>query len=128
MYSRGLTTFGTEAVGAIGSNGVAWVDLLDRTAITNMTEIWGITLTIAGGWTGLCQIRIIEAAGATKIFPFAAYAEEDTDFFSGVEWAFPAPIKVPIAYGYKIQFRSSNGADGAGQTCALTELAIIQIG
>lgn len=121
----GVTAYGQRTAPAANANGTTWVDLLDMTTLTKPEEIWGITLTIAGGWAGLCQVRIIEVAGGTKIFPFADYAEENTDFISGVEWAFPAPVVVPIASGYKVQFRSSNGADGAGKTCALTELAVI---
>lgn len=120
----GVTTYGQRTAVAADADGATWVDLLDMTTLTKPEEIWGITLTIAGGWAGLCQMRIIEVAGGTKIFPFAAYAEQDTDFISGVEWMFPAPIVVPVASGYKVQFRSS-GADGAGKTCALTELAVI---
>jgi len=123
----GVTAYGQRTALATNADGTDWVDLLDMTALTKPEEIWGITLTIAGGWTGLCQMRIIEAAGGTKIFPFADYAEQDTDFISAVEWMFPAPIVVPVASGYKVQFRSS-GADGAGKTCALTELAVIKRG
>jgi len=120
--------FSTRTVIATDVNGVAWKDLLDMSAIAVQEELWGITLTIAGAWAGLCQFRIIEALGSTKIFPFAAQAVQDTDFFSGVEWAFPAPVIVPVYYGYKIQFRSTVAGDGAGETCALTELAIITRG
>lgn len=124
----GVTAYDQRTALATSANGTTWVDLLDMTTLTKPEEIWGITLAIAGGWAGLCQIRIIEAAGGTKIFPFADYAEENTDFGSGVGWVFPAPIVVPKASGYKVQFRSSNGGDGAGKTCALTELAVIKRG
>ncbi len=123
----GLTTLAQETAPATAVNGVTWKDLLDKSVITKPTEIWQVTLTIAGGWAGLCQIRFVDAA-ANKIFPFAAQAVEGTDFFSGVPWAFPAPIVVPVASGYKLQFRSSNAADGAGKTCQLNELAVIQRG
>ena len=122
-----LTTYGQETAPATNANGVNWVDLLDRTVITRLTELWGITLTIAGGWAGLCQLRIVTGAGV-KIFPFAAQAVENTDFVSAIYWAWPAPIRVPIASGYKVQFQSTAAGDGAGKTCALTELAKIEIG
>lgn len=122
-----LTTYGQETAPATNANGVNWVDLLDRSVLAKETEIWGIMLTIAGGWAGLCEMRIV-TGGGTKTFPFAAQAVENTDFVSGIYWAWPAPIRVPIANGYKVQFRSTAAGDGAGKTCALTELAKIEIG
>lgn len=122
-----LTTFGTETAGATNANGVNWVDLLDKSAITKPTEIWRMTLTIAGAWAGLCQVRIVTGAAA-KIFPFADYAEQNTDFISGIEWILPARVRATVAAGYRVQFRSSDVGDGAGKTCALTKLAKIEIG
>lgn len=123
----GLTTFEQETAPATDVNGVTWKDLLDKSVLTKPEEIWQITLTIAGGWAGNCQIRFVDGAD-NKIFPFGAQAVQGTDFFSGVPWAFPAPITVPVSSGYKLQFRSSNAGDGAGQTCQLNELAVIQRG
>jgi len=122
--AMGLTTFTARTAVATNVNGVTWGDLLDMSILAKLEEIWSITLTMAGGWAGLCQLRIVDGTG-TKIFPFTAYAEQNTDFFSGVQWSFPAPVVAVISSGYRIQFRSSNGADGAGQTCALTELAVV---
>ena len=127
LLRNNRTVFGQETAGATGSNGTNWVDLLDMSTLTQPTELWEFTLTIAGGWAGLCQFRIVDAAG-NKLFPFADYWEQGTQWFSGVGRAFPAPIKVPVLTGYIVQFRSSNGADGAGQTCALTELAKVEVG
>ena len=123
----GLTTYGQETAGATDSNGTTWVDLLDKTTLTKDTEIWGYILTIAGGWAGLCQMRIVDGDG-DKIYPFGDYEEENTDFVSGVAHMFPAPVVIPSDHGYKVQFRSSNAGDGAGKTCALTELDIIERG
>jgi len=122
-----LTTFTQRTHAGVTAEGTDWVDLLDMSTLTKPEEIWGITLTIAGGWAGKCQLRIVDGAG-NKIFPFAAQAIEDTDFFSGVPWGFPAPVVVPATVGYKVQFASDNGADLAGKTCALTELTVVQRG
>jgi len=124
----GLTTYTAHSVGATDVNGTTWEDLLDMSALTKPEEIWSITLTVAGGWAGLCKYRIVRADTSAKIFPFGAECIENTDFVSGVPVNFPAPIVVPVAVGYKIQFRSTNAGDGAGKTCALTELAVIERG
>jgi hypothetical protein len=123
----GKTVFGTETEGATDVNGTTWKDLLDKSTLTAHTEIWALKLTTAGTWAGNCKIRITDGA-ANKLFPFGDEAVENTDFISGVEWAFPAPVVVPLATGYKIQFRSSDAGDGAGETCALTELQKIERG
>ena len=120
----GLTTYSARNAPATNVNGTTWRDLLDMSVLANQEEIWSITLTVAGGWAGLCQMRIVDRNG-NKLFPFTDYAEENTDFFSGVQWPFQGPVIVPILNGYRVQFRSSNAADGVGQTCALTELAVI---
>lgn len=124
---QGLSTFAQEAAGATVVNGLNWVDLLDESAITIFTEIWGIQVTKAGAWAGNAVLRITTGADV-KIFPFAVEAVEGTDFIDTIVWMFPSPVYVPIASGYKVQFRSDNGADGAGLTLALNELAIIQRG
>ncbi len=120
------TVYSVETAPAVVVNGVTWKDLLDRSLLSYYTEIWSITLTLAGAWAGLCQLRIIDKLG-NKIFPFGIQAVQNTDFVSGIQWLFPAPVRVTIDKGYRIQFRSSNVADGAGETCALTELGIIQL-
>lgn len=126
IWNGALTTYNIVTAGAQDANGVNWVTLYDSGVLTNEERVWGIILTIAGAWAGLCQFRI--TVGGTKIFPFAAQAEENTDFVSGIEWAFPAPVVIPAGGTYIIQFRSTNGADGAGKTCTLTELPVIDIG
>lgn len=125
--SHGLTTYGTRTAVATNANGVTWVDLVSTGVLANAENIWGVTLTIAGGWAGLCQFRIVTSTG-TKIFPFAAQAEENTDFVSAVPWMFFDKIVIPVGSGYKVQFRSSNAGDGEGKTCALTELDVIARG
>lgn len=119
-----LTTYGQETVAAMDVNGVTWKDLLDKSVLASDTEIWGITVTKGGAWAGNAKLRITNGAG-TKIFPFAAEAVEGTDFTDAVAWAFPAAIAVAAADGYKVQFRSSDAGDGAGETLALTELAVL---
>ncbi len=123
----GLSTYTQRTVIATDVNGVTWKDLLDLSVLTKQEEIWGLLLTVAGGWAGLAKIRIVDAA-INKIFPFGVEYVQGTDFISGVLLMFPSPIIVPISSGYKLQFRSTNGADGAGQTLALTELDVIQRG
>lgn len=120
----GLTTYDQRTAVATDAEGTDWVDLLDTGALTKPEEIWGYILTVAGGWAGLCQMRIVDGDG-NKIYPFADYEEENTDFVSGIVHMFPAPIVVPKDTGYVVQFRSTNPADAAGKTCALTELDVI---
>lgn len=120
----GLTTFGIETVAATAVNGVTWKDLLDKSVITGPTEIWGFQVTEGGVWAGTSKLRITTGAG-TKIWPFAAEAVEGTDYVDAVDVEFPAPVCVPVASGYKIQFRSSNAGDGAGETLALTALYVV---
>jgi hypothetical protein len=119
----GLTTFGEEAVLATDVNGVTWKTLLDKSTITGPTEIWGFKATKGGVWAGNSKIRIVTAA-AVKIWPFGAEAVEGTDFVDGVDVDFPAPVSVPVASGYIVQFRSSDAGDGAGETAALTVYAV----
>jgi len=131
IAALGLSTFSQETVIATDVNGVTWKDLLDKSAggaspITKFTEIWGIKVTRGGVWAGVTQLRFTD--GTNKIFPFAAQAEEGTDFVDTIVWMFPDPIKVPVSTGYKLQFRSTNGADGAGETLTLDELDIITRG
>lgn len=126
----GLTTYGQRTAVATDVDGTNWVDLLTVTTLTLQEEIWGITLTIAGGWIGLCEYRFVRADAGTKIFPFAATCVENTDFVSGIPINYPAPIVVPIFIGYILQFRSTNAGDvaGTGKTCTLTELPVIARG
>ncbi len=121
--SGGLTTYGQRTAEATTVNGTTWKTLLSVAALTKTEEIWAYTLTVAGGWSGLCKMRII--VDGTKIYPFADEDVENTDFFSGVSKAFPAPVIIPSLSAYIVQFRSSDARDVAGQTCALTELAVI---
>ncbi|MBA7635144.1 hypothetical protein ES703_42745 [subsurface metagenome] len=122
-----LTTFKQETVAATDVNGTAWKDLLDKSTITKPVKICGFKVTVAGTWAGKARIRITDGAG-NKIFPFQDYYEQDTDFTSGMQAVFNFPVVVPVADGYKFQFCSSNGADGAGDTLQLNNLDIIEIG
>ncbi|MBA7587563.1 hypothetical protein ES708_29594 [subsurface metagenome] len=122
-----LTTFKQEAVGAIDVNGTTWKDLLDKSTITKPTKICGFKVTVAGAWAGKAQVRITDGAG-TKIFPFQDYYEQDDGFVSGTQVAFNFPVVVPVADGYKFQFRSTDVADGAGETLELNNLDVIEVG
>ena len=119
----GLTTYGTETAAATDVDGTTWKDLLDKSALTGPTEIWGFKATSGGVWAGDEKIRIITGAGV-KIWPFGTEAVEGTDFIDATDLDFPAPVCVPEATGYKVQFRSSDAGDGAGETLALTVYAV----
>jgi len=123
----GLTTFKQEAVGATDVNGTTWKDLLDKSTITKPTKIFGFTVTAAGTWAGKAQVRITDGAG-TKIFPFQDQYEQDAEFTSGTQVVFNFPVVVPVADGYKFQFRSTDGADGEGETLQLNNLDVIEVG
>ena len=122
-----LTAFNQETVAATNVNGTTWKDLLDKSTITKPTKIYGFKVTVAGTWAGKARIRITDGAG-NKIFPFQDYYEQDTDFTSGTQVVFNFEVVVPVADGYKFQFCSSNAADGAGDTLALNNLDVQEIG
>jgi len=122
-----ITTFSQEAVAAMDVNGVTWKDLLDKSTITKPTKICGFKLTTAGTWAGVAKIRITDGAG-TKIFPFGDELVQDADWTSGTQETLNFPIWVPIADGYKVQFRSSEAADGENETLQLNNLDIIEVG
>ncbi|MBA7506206.1 hypothetical protein ES706_04887 [subsurface metagenome] len=124
----GLTTFTQETHVAVNANGTNWVDLLDKSTITKPTKICGFKVTVSAGWTGKARVRITDGAGTTKIFPFQAYYEQDDGFTSGTQVVFNFLVVVPVADGYKLQFCSSNGADGAGNTVTLDNLDVIEVG
>lgn len=121
-----LTTFKQETVGATAVDGTTWKDLLDKSTITKLTKICGFKATVAGSWAGNAKIRIVDGSG-NKIFPFQDEYVQGTDFTSGTQYTLNFPIVVPIADGYKFQFRSS-AADGAGDTLQLNNLDIIETG
>lgn len=122
-----LTTFKQETVPATDVNGTTWKDLLDKSTITKPTKICGFKVTVGGTWAGKAQVRITDGAG-TKIFPFQDQYEQDTEFTSGTQVVFNFPVVVPVADGYKFQFRSTNAADGAGETLQLNNLDVIEVG
>ena len=123
----GLTTFKQESVAATDVNGTTWKDLLDRSTITKPVKICGFMVTVAGAWAGKAQVRIVDGAG-NKIFPFQDQYEQDTDFTSGTQAILNFPVVVPVASGYKFQFRSTNAGDGAGETLQLNNLDVIEVG
>ena len=122
-----LTTFKQETAPATDVNGTTWKDLLDKSTITKPTKICGFKVTVAGVWAGKAQVRIADGAG-TKIFPFQDQYEQDTDFASGEQAVFNFPVVAPVADGYKFQFRSTNVADGVGETLQLNNLDVIDLG
>lgn len=122
-----LTTFSQETAAATAVNGVAWKDLLDKSVLAKPTKIIGFIATVAGGWAGKAQIRIVTGAGV-KIWPLTAEVTQDTDWASGVQQVLGVEVVVPAATGYKVQFRSSNGADGAGKTLQLNNLDVLSLG
>ena len=115
--------FFQESAPAANANGTNWVDLLNRSTINRPVKICGFTITVAGGWAGNAQVRIVDGAG-NKIFPFQGQWVEVTDFNSGVPVVFNFPLEVSPLKGYKFQFCSSSAADGAGKTMALTALDV----
>jgi len=121
----GLTTFGEETAAATDVNGTTWKTLLDKSTLTSFTELWSIKVTKGGTWAGTPKLRIVTGAG-TKIFPFGDEGVEGTDFIDTIEWPFPAPVCVPAATGYIVQFRSSDAGDGAGETLTLNSLGKIE--
>lgn len=125
---RDTTKETRETAGATAVNGTTWGDLKDKSTLTSNTLICGIRVTVAGSWAGKAKIRITDGAGTTKIWPFGDELVEDTDFTSGTQLVFNFPILVTTSDGYKLQFRSSDAADGAGDTLQLNNLDIIEIG
>ncbi|MBA7637529.1 hypothetical protein ES703_45174 [subsurface metagenome] len=101
--------------------------MLDKSTITKPTKICGFKVTVAGTWAGKAQVRITDGAG-TKIFPFQDQYELDTEFTSGTQVIFNFPVVVPVADGYKFQFRSTEAGDGAGETLQLNNLDVIEVG
>ncbi|GAI03004.1 unnamed protein product [marine sediment metagenome] len=122
-----LTTFKQETMVATAVNGTTWKDLLDKSVLTKWVKLCGFLVTVAGGWAGKAQVRIIDKAG-NKIFPFLDQYEQDSDFTSGDQAALTFPVMVPVAVGYKFQFRSTSSGDGAGKTLQLNNLDVIEVG
>lgn len=122
-----LANFKQETALATDVNGTTWKDLLDKSTITNPIKICGFKVTVGGTWAGNAQVRIVDGSG-NKIFPFKASYQEGTDFTSGIQVVFSFPVVVPVADGYKIQFRSTNAGDGAGETLQLNNLDVIEVG
>jgi hypothetical protein len=121
------TRFFQEAVGAMNVNGTTWKDLLDRSTITKPVRILGFKVTKGGVWAGSPKIRIVDGAGTTKIFPLQVEWVMGTDFTDATQKTFDFPVEVSALKGYKFQFRSSNGGDGAGKTLALDNLDVQEL-
>jgi len=121
------TRFFQETVAATDVDGTNWKDLLDRSVITKPVRICGFMVTKGAGWAGFAQIRIVDGAGLVKLFPFQAQYVEPGDFASAALAVFNFPVEVSVSKGYKFQFRSSNAADGAGETLALDNLDVQEL-
>ena len=122
-----LTKFKQESVAATDVNGTTWKDLLDKSTILKSTEICGFKVTKGGTWAGNPKIRVVDGGG-TKIFPFSDEYVMGTDFTDATQETLNFKVIVPVSDGYKIQFRSSDAGDGAGETLALNNLDIIEKG
>ena len=101
---------------ATDANGTSWVDLKSISPTTSDLELHRIQMTVAGAWAGTAKYRII--VGSDKVYPFSA----DENISSGSLETFIFPINVQINETVKIQFRSTDAADGAGKTVALDQL------
>lgn len=101
---------------ATDANGTAWVDLKSIAPTTSDIELYQLKMTVAGSWAGTAKYRII--VGSTKVYPFPA----DKNITSGTLETFVFPINIQIDETCKIQFRSDNAGDGAGDTVALNQL------
>lgn len=122
-----LASFKQETAAATDVNGTTWKDLLDKSTITKPTKICGFKVTVGGTWAGNAQVRIVDGSD-NKLFPFKASYQEGTDFTTGNQVVFSFPAVVPVADGYKFQFRSTSAADGAGETLQLNNLDVIEVG
>jgi hypothetical protein len=123
--AAGLTTFSQETALATAVNGTTWKDLLDKSTITGHTEIVAFKVTKGGTWAGTPKLRITDGAGTTKLWPFGAEFVEGTDYTDAILQRLDYIPQVPVVSGYKLQFRSSDAGDGAGDTLTLNELDVI---
>lgn len=119
------SVFSAPSTAAIAVDGTNWKTLYAPGALNGPTTICNIQVTVAGGWAGVAKIRIVNAAGTVKLWPFGTELVEGTDWASGVLALLDQSVEVSISQGYILQFRSSNAADGAGKTCALNQLGVV---
>ena len=101
---------------ATNANGTTWVDLKTIAPTTSDIELYQLKMTVAGTWAGNAKYRII--IGTTKVYPFPA----DKNISTGVLESLIFPINIQINETAKIQFRSDNAGDGAGDTVTLDQL------
>ena len=101
---------------ATDASGTSWVDLKTIAPTTSDIELYRLKLTTAGTWAGTAKYRII--VGSTKVYPFG----DDKDIDTGVLEDLIFPINIQINETCKIQFRSDNTGDGAGETVTLNQL------
>ena len=118
------TRFFQEAVAATDVNGVTWKDLLARNVIARPVRICGFKVTKGGVWAGDPKVRIVDGAGTTKLFPLGDEWVEGVDFTDATQKTFDFPVEISVSKGYKLQFRSSDAGDGAGETLALNNLDV----
>jgi hypothetical protein len=121
------TRFFQETVAPTDVDGTTWKDLLDRSTITKPVRILGFKVTKGGVWAGSPKIRIVDGVGTTKIFPLLIEWVMGTDFTDATQKTFDFPVEVSALKGYKFQFRSSDGGDGAGETLTLDNLDVQEL-
>lgn len=127
--SMGITTTSYKQYSAPATdvNGTTWKDLLDKASISKATKIWGFRVTVAGSWSGNVCLRITDGSG-NKIFPYEDEYIEGEEFTNGEQIGFISPVEVEVSDGFKVQFRSTNAGDGAGETLELNNLDVIEVG
>jgi|GEM_PF-2365127 len=106
---------------ATDANGTSWVDLKTIAPTTSDIELYRIKMTTGGTWAGTAKYRII--IGSTKVYPFG----DDKDIDSGVLEDFVFPINIQINETCKIQFRSTDASDGAGETVTLDQIDYTEV-
>lgn len=117
-----------ETAGATTVTGTTWATLHDGITLTKPTKLCGMKVTQGGTWAGVVQLRIVDGLGTTKLWPFQAQYVEGTDFIDATLMIFQWPVLVTVADGYRVQFRSSDNGDAAGETLTLDFLDIIECG
>jgi len=112
-----LTTFGTEAGGAVAYVAASW-ETIFTSAVTKPTKLVGIIITNSAAPTTPIY-RICSPAG-TKIFPFGA----SDAVASGILQLFDPLIEIPKGATYEV----SVNCTAIGGTATLTELDKIELG
>lgn len=113
---------GQITASAVTVDGTTWKDLVDYTGGNKplkATVMKSIKCTEGGTWAGSIEVRVIDEDGEL-LYPYAG-AEE---LVSATAEDFSPTIMIPQGIGWKLQFRSTDVADGTGETCTLDYLNI----